>query len=145
MLLSFLAASILTFFSCFRNEIIWLAEKIWKKKMENNIPVQLFHKEGIFTSKRNENQMTYAKKWRHFIVVFIADHHHGRDHHQMPLVFPKGTILELQHILYYSLPLTWGIMSITSSSLTPSRKYRSAFVWLPFLVTFTLKNYTLAS
>lgn len=32
-----------------------------KKEMENNIPVQPIHKEGIFTFKRNENQMTYAK------------------------------------------------------------------------------------
>lgn len=31
--------------------------------MENNIPVQPIHKEGIFTFKRNENQMTYAKTW----------------------------------------------------------------------------------
>ena len=92
--LSLLAASILTFFSCFRNEITWLTEKREGKKRKdvgNNTPVQPFHKEGIFTSKRNENQMMYAKKWRHFIVVFKTDHQYGHDHHQICLVFTKDT------------------------------------------------------
>lgn len=60
---------------------------------------------------------------------------------------PRGHnyILVSSSILYYLLTFEWSIMSITSPESTPSLKYVSAYVWLLFLVIFTLKIIAVAS
>lgn len=99
------------------------------------MPVQPFHKEGILTSKRNENQMMYAKKWRHFIAVFTTDHQHGHDHHQIYLMFPKDTIIFWSPAVFCSI---YQLLNEVSWVLHLHQYHHvSASVWLLFLVVYT--------